>query len=93
MAVVIVTLKVMPEDPEIDLAVIREKAEKIITDFGGKVSTDNIEEEPVGFGLKALIIPFSVNEDKGSPDPVAESIEKIEGIRSVQVIRVSRALG
>lgn len=91
MAVVIVTLKVMPEDPEVSLEKVKEASEKAITDFGGIVK--GTEEEPVGFGLKALIIKFSVDESKGSPDPVAEEIEKIEGIRSAQVTMVSRALG
>ncbi|MBW3004499.1 elongation factor 1-beta [Candidatus Woesearchaeota archaeon] len=92
MAVVIVTLKVMPEDPEINLEELRDKAEKIIADFGGRVTGDP-EEEPVGFGLKAVILRFSVDESKGSPDPVAEKIEEMEGVRSAQVTMVSRALG
>ena len=92
MAVVIVTLKIMPESPEINLDEVRAKAEKIITDFEGKISGEP-EEEPVGFGLKALVLRFSVDESKGSPDPVAEAIEKLEGIRSAQVTMVSRALG
>lgn len=92
MAYVVVTLKIMPEDPEIDLGELREKAEKAITEFGGKI-TGNPEEEPVGFGLKALILKFSADESKGSPDPVAEKIEQMEGVRSAQVTMVSRALG
>lgn len=92
MAYVIVTLKIMPEDPEISLKDIIEKSEKIITDFGGKIQ-GTPAEEPVGYGLKAVILKFSANEAKGSPDPVAEKIEGIEGVRSAQVIMVSRALG
>jgi len=92
MAVVIVTLKIMPESPEINLDKVRAEAEKIITDFEGKISGEP-EVEPVGFGLKALVLRFSVDESKGSPDPVAEAIEKIEGIKSAQVTMVSRALG
>lgn len=82
----------MPEDPEINLEEIRDKATQIITDFGGKVTGDP-EEEPVGFGLKATILKFSADESKGSPDPVAEKIEEIEGVKSAQVTMVSRALG
>lgn len=82
----------MPEDPEVNLEELRDKAAKIITDFGGKITGDP-EEEPVGFGLKAMIIKFSADESKGSPDPVAEKIEEIEGVRSAQVTMVSRALG
>ena len=92
MAVVIVTLKIMPEDPEVDLGEIRDQAEKIITSFEGRV-TGTPEEEPVGFGLKAVILKFAVDESKGSPDPIAEKIEELQGVRSALVTMVSRALG
>jgi len=91
MAQVIVTLKIMPEDPSISLEEIKSKASDIITEFEGKVQSSN--EEPVGFGLKALVIGFSIDEAKGSPDPIAEKIESLEGIKSAQVTMVSRALG
>ena len=91
MAVVIVTLKIMPEDPSIDLESVKEKAGKIITEFEGKVQTTN--EEPVGFGLKAIVLSFSVDESRGSPDPIAEKIEELKEVKSAQVTMVSRALG
>ena len=91
MAVVIVHLKIMPEDPSINLETIKEKASKIIIEFEGKVQTTN--EEPVGFGLRAVILSFSVDESRGSPDPIAEKIEELEEVKSAQVTMVSRALG
>jgi len=91
MAMVIVTLKIMPEDPELSLEDLKTKAEEIITNFEGKVQTT--KEEPVGFGLKAIVLSFSVDESKGSPDPIAEKIEALEGVKSAQVTMVSRALG
>jgi elongation factor 1-beta len=91
MAVVIVRLKIMPEDPSTNLEDIKEKAGKIITEFEGKVQTTN--EEPVGFGLKAVVLSFSIAESKGSPDPIAEKIEELAEVKSAQVTMVSRALG
>lgn len=91
MAQVIVTLKIMPEDPSTSLEEIKGKASDIISEFEGKVQSSN--EEPVGFGLKALVLGFSIDESKGSPDPIAEKIESLEGIKSAQITMVSRALG
>ena len=33
--------------------------------------------QPIGFGLKALKIIFVMDENKGSPDPVAEKVKSI----------------
>ncbi len=92
MAKVIVTLKIMPEDPEVNLDEVKQKAEEIIKSWEG--SLNRTEIEPVGFGLKALILVFAVDEKKGSPDPIADDIvKKAPGVRSAEVTMVSRALG
>lgn len=91
MAKVIVTVKVMPEDPDVNLDEVKQKAEEVIKSFEGMMNRTEIE--PVGFGLKALIIVFAVDEKKGSPDPIAEAIAKVQGVRSAEVTMVSRALG
>lgn len=92
MANVIVTVKIMPQSPEIDLAKVEEEAKKLIADFAGEGETKS-SEEPVAFGLKALKIIFVMNESKGSPDPVAEKITQIEGVNSAEIVDVRRAIG
>lgn len=91
MAKVIVTLKIMPESPETDLAALQEKAEKEITGFDGTVG--KVEIEPIAFGLKALKILFIMEESKGATDPLEEQISAIDGVRSVEVTDVRRAIG
>ena len=49
--------------------------------------------ESIGFGLKALKIIFVMDENKGSPDPVAEKISEMEGVNSAEITDVRRALG
>ncbi len=92
MAKAVITVKIMPESPEVDLAKIEEEAKKIITDFAGKGETKT-EIEPIAFGLKALNIIFVMDESKGSPDPVTEDIAKIKGVNSAEIIDVRRAIG
>ena len=91
MARVIVTLKVMPSDPSVDLDKISKEAEKIISDFEGTIMENT--KQPIGFGLVALHIKFNMDENKGSTDPIEDLIKQTEGVESVEVIAISRAFG
>ncbi len=92
MANAIVTIKIMPESPDIDLAKIEEEAKKLIIEFAGEGETKT-EIEPVAFGLKAVKILFVVDEAKGSPDQVSDKIAELEGVNSSEVTDVRRAIG
>lgn len=92
MAKAVITVKIMPESPEADLAKIEKEAKKLIAEFAGEGETKaNIE--PVAFGLKSLSIIFVMDESKGSPDPVAEKINGLEGVNSAEISDVRRAIG
>ncbi|MFC1733256.1 elongation factor 1-beta [candidate division KSB1 bacterium] len=91
MAKVIVTMKIMPKSPETDLKAIEEKATKLIAEFGGEVG--KVEEEPVAFGLKALKLYFVMEEDIGSTESLENDVAEVEGVNSVEVIDVRRAIG
>ena len=92
MADVILTLKIMPESPEIDLEELENKIKEEIKKFSGEYEFKT-ETEPVAFGLKALKIIFVMDEGKGSTDKLEEDISKLEGVNSVNVIDIRRALG
>jgi len=91
MASVIVTLKIMPESPKVNLDFLYGKAEKEISEFGGKIGKKEIEE--IAFGLKALNLIFIMDEAKGSTEKLEEKISKINGVNSVQVTDVRRTIG
>lgn len=91
MASVFVTIKIMPETTDVDLKVLEGKAKEKIVEFGGDVAT--VEIEPIAFGLNALLISFIMDEKKGSPDPLEESISEIEGVASATVTDVRRTIG
>ncbi len=55
MAKAIVTIKIMPESPDIDLDSISSEIEEKIDSFAGKGERKK-EIEPIAFGLKALKI-------------------------------------
>lgn len=91
MANMFITIKIMPESPEINLDSLREKAKEIGTKFEAEL-LDKDEIEPVAFGLKALKIIFILDESKGS-DELTDEIAKIEGISSATVVDMRRAVG
>ncbi|MGV8151082.1 MAG: elongation factor 1-beta [Candidatus Woesearchaeota archaeon] len=92
MGTAIVTLKIMPESPEVDLKKIEHEAIKLITEFSDD-RQKKISIEPVAFGLKSINITFLMDEKKGDTEPVEKKIEEIEGVNSVECIDVRRIIG
>jgi elongation factor 1-beta len=91
MAQVIITIKLMPASPEVDLKKVEENAVKEIKAFGGNIG--KIEHEPIAFGLKAVLISFFSDESKSNLDPLEDALKKIKDVESVETIEVRRALG
>lgn len=92
MADVVVTLKIMPESPDVDLNNLQEQAAGKVKDFS-KMNNMKIEQVPVAFGLKSINIMFVMSEDIGATDPLEESISKLDGVNSVEVTDVRRTIG
>ena len=92
MADVIITLKIMPQSPSVNLAEVEKNTKVKIKKFSGETQT-RTEIEPIAFGLKALKITFVMDEKIGATDSLEKEIEKIKGVNSVEVVDVRRALG
>ncbi len=92
MARVVVTLKIMPEGIDVDLDKLKEKSIKIIEGFNKKQEI-RVEKEPIGFGLIALKFIFVMDESTGSTEPLEEKLKQIDGVSSVDVVDVRRAIG
>jgi elongation factor 1-beta len=91
MANAVVTIKIMPESPDVNLAKIQEEATKIIKEFKGEVGRAEIE--PIAFGLKAIKLIFVIDENLGSTDALEQKIGTVDGVQSVDVTDVRRAIG
>jgi len=96
MASVIITLKLMPTSPEVDLDKLFDDAVKHINAFideKHKNGEMRKEIEPIGYGLKALKIIFVMDEAQGGTEALEETLAKIADVESVEVTDVRRALG
>ncbi len=91
MATVVVTLKIMPDSSDVDLDEISSAATGLVSRFGGSVGKKIIE--PVAFGLNAVILMFTMPEEKGSTEELETQVSKLKNVSSVQVTDVRRAVG
>ena len=80
----------MPESLDINLDELKSRCSDVIVEKGGKIS--NTEEQPIAFGLKALVISFAFPEEK-EIDDVTNSLSSVEGISSAEMIDYRRAIG
>ena len=92
MARVVVTLRIMPQSPETDLSALEAAAKKEIVDFCNSEEF-KVEIQPIAFGLKALIILFVMEEGIGSTEKLEQQVSRLEGVESVEVTDVRRAIG
>ncbi len=90
MGITIVKIKIMPESPQTNLEEIKLVSEGIINQNNGTVA--RIEEEPIAFGLIAVIITFSISESQ-ELEPIEEALSKIKNVSSTQIIDMRRAFG
>ena len=91
MATVVITLKIMPTGVDVNLDELKGKATLEIKQLGGEVGKDEIQ--PVAFGLNALILIFLMDESIGSTEDLENNISALDGVNSVQVTDVRRAIG
>ena len=91
MSKVVVTLKIMPESPQVNLELIEKEAAKILAKFGCEIGKKEIN--PIAFGINALMLMFLMDESKGSTEKMEEKLAEIPGVNSVTVEDVRRTLG
>ncbi|MBS7624858.1 elongation factor 1-beta [Candidatus Bathyarchaeota archaeon] len=88
MARVVVSLKIFPSDIDVDLNALRERIEKSLPSYA---SVYRFEEEPIAFGLVALIAHIVLPEDRaGGLDEIERCIQGLEGVGDIQTIMVRR---
>jgi len=84
---VLVRLKVLPDDVSVSLD---ELAEQISLKLPKGSSLLRKAEEPIAFGLSALILDIKVGESEGTLDSLESSIKEVKHVSQVDVIGLSR---
>jgi len=88
MANVLVSIKIFPTDITVDLNQIKQQIEK---NLPKDTSVRKFAEEPIAFGLNALIAHILLPEEKsGELEKVEDTLRKIEGISNIETFMVQR---
>lgn len=88
----IITFKIMPGDAGVDLKPISEQAQTIARD-NGSIGDMVVEEKPVAFGLKAVMVKAMYDVDGNDFDAIAEKMAKIENVQTAEVAGMDIPLG
>jgi len=89
MGEVVTTIKLNPESPDVDLEKMKEEIKASIPE-GTEVH--KIEEEPIAFGLVALIVMVVTEDAEGGTEKVEENLAKIEGVSNIEVTDTRRLM-
>jgi len=87
LARIVGTYKILPEDPAIKPAVIKERIIKALPD-DMRVSASG--ERPIAFGLVALVVDINFAEQDGLQDQLESILEKIEGVSEIEALQLFR---
>lgn len=89
MAKVLAAIKIFPSDVSKDLSQLKDQIQR---NLPKDVSVLRFQEEPIAFGLVALIATLSMPEEiSGKMDEIEDKLKATEGVSEIQVITVSRA--
>jgi elongation factor 1-beta len=86
-----IQFKIMPEGVDTDFEELKVRVKEAVESFESGVFND-AKEEPIAFGLKALIITIALSEDEES-DAVEAALSKVAGVSSVELIDYRRVVG
>src|SRR5207245_4839520 len=81
---VAVTFRIMPDDADTDLDSIRARVRSTL----GSTLRD-LREQPVAFGLKAILAVAIVGDASGGSDLLEQSLAAIPGVGSVETVDVT----
>ena len=91
MSTVGIQFKIMPENVDTDLEKLKTDVKEKVESFESGVFNE-AKEEPIAFGLKALIVTIALSEDEES-EAVEKAINEIEKVSSVELIDYRRVVG
>ena len=82
-------IKIMPESVDTDLGELKKKLEEVLPEGTELYSS---AEEPIAFGLKALMLDISVSDKEGGTEEVEEAFMNVPGVDNVQVVGLGRGI-
>lgn len=92
MAKAVITFKLMPEEPGVDLNKIKEAALKIAKE-NGAIGEMQSKQEPIAFGLIAVLILAMYTVEGSDFDAIANKMSEIPEVQSAEIAKMDLPLG
>jgi elongation factor 1-beta len=86
MGSVVAIIRVMPESVDVNLEHLKKAIRSNIP------AVQDIAEEPIAFGLKALKVAAIVGDNEGGTEPLEQALAAIDGVASAETIDLNRML-
>jgi elongation factor 1-beta len=83
MGSVAVIVRVMPESPDIDFEELKRALKAKLPGI------QEMREEPIGFGLKAIKLAAVINDAGGETDAIEQSLNSVHGVERAEIIDVT----
>jgi elongation factor 1-beta len=88
MGKIVIAYKIFPSESSVDLELLKEKIKKQLSDIA---SIQRFSEEPIAFGLSALIVNIVLPEHKeGILDETEKRLTDMEEVSQIQPLGVNR---
>ncbi len=79
---VALSLKVMPESPEVDTGRLEKEIRERLEEFD--VEIKDIKQKPLAFGLKCIEVLLVFPDARGGTDEIESALSGLEGVASVE---------
>ncbi|MEA3324967.1 MAG: elongation factor 1-beta [Euryarchaeota archaeon] len=89
MGEVVAVIKIMPNGVDVDLEKLKEDLAAVMP---AGIDLNGIAEEPIAFGLVALMVTVVVGDVEGGTESVENAFAEVSGVESVQVAEIGRLL-
>jgi len=88
MSRVVISFKILPSDITIDLSLLKQKIEKSLPEYA---SVYKFIEEPIAFGLTALIAQIVIpEENSGGLDEIEKILQRIDEVSQMETLMIRR---
>lgn len=83
------TLRVLPDDPDVDLDALATQVEKSLPD---KARLAGTAIKPFAFGLKALMLSVIIPDESGLADQVEDALRGVDRVQGVELVDMGRLM-